>query len=243
MYLKLLKMEMKMTKYNILIVEDEFINAHFVEQTILNLGHNVVALIETAQEAINICQKKEVHIVFMDINLQGNIDGIECAKRLNKTQDIPIIYTTAFSDSKTIDEATDTNLFGYLIKPFDHQDIEASLNIAIKRNYLKKAITKNTNSQLFTNLSHNYRYYDKTQTLIKHEDHIMFTNKESEVFYCLFKNINQTVTSTYLINHVWKAKAISSSTIRDTILRLRKKVPELEIKTISGIGYSLNDSI
>ena len=236
-------MEIKMKKYNILIVEDEFINAHFIEKAIINLGHNVVALVETANEAIEVCKKEKVHIVFMDINLQGKMDGIECAKKLNETQNLPIIYTTAFSDSKTINEATDTNLFGYLIKPFDHQDIEASLNITIKKHYLKKAITKNVNAKLFKRLSYNYRYYDKTKTLIKDEVAISFTNKESEVFFYLFKNINQTVTNTYLIYHVWKDKPISSSTIRDTVLRLRKKIPELHITTISGIGYSLNEPI
>lgn len=232
-----------MNQYNILIVEDEFINAQFIEKAVLKLGHNVIDTVETAQEAIEVVEQETIHIVFMDINLEGGIDGIQCAKSINKNNTIPIIYTTAFSDSQTIDEATDTNLFGYLIKPFDYQDIEATLNIAIKRNFLNKTIKKNLNAKLFQQLSSKYRYYDKTKTLIKDEVPIVFTNKESEVFYYLFKNINQTVTSTYLIHHVWKEKPISSSTIRDTILRLRKKVPDLPIKTISGIGYCLNKPI
>lgn len=127
-----------MNAYNILIVEDEFINAQFIEKSVLKLGYNIIDTVETGQEALEVIKEETIHIVFMDINLEGNMDGIQCAKCINKNKNIPIIYTTAFSDSQTIDQATDTNLFGYLIKPFDHHDIEAVLNLTIKQNYLKK---------------------------------------------------------------------------------------------------------
>lgn len=68
---------------------------------------------------------------------------------------------------------------------------------------------------------------------------VELTKKESAIFYYLFKNLNRTVTTEYLNEYVWNNKSVSPSTIRDTILRLRKKVPDLSIRTISGLGYSL----
>ena len=231
-----------MKRYNILIVEDEFINAQFIEKAVLKLGHNVIDAVETGQEALEVTEKEKVHVVFMDINLEGKMDGIQCAKLINQKKETPIIYTTAFSDSKTIDEATDTNLFGYLIKPYDYHDIEAILNLTIKQNYVKKQVTLNANVQLFTLINENYKYYAKTQTLIKNEKAIELTKKESSIFYHLFKNINQTVTTEYLNQYVWNDKSIARSTIRDTILRLRKKIPDLSIRSVSGLGYSLEKS-
>ena len=231
-----------MNQYNILIVEDEFINAQFIEKTILKLGHNVIDSVETGQEALEVINEETIHVVFMDINLEGNMDGISCAKKINQRTNIPIIYTTAFSDTQTINEATDTNLFGYLIKPFDHHDIEAVLNLTIKQNYLKKQITSTKETTTFTQLNKGYKYYPETKTLLKDEELIELSKKESSLFYHLFTHLNQTVSSEYLNEYVWNNKNISSSTVRDSILRLRKKVPDLSIKTISGFGYILEKS-
>ena len=228
-----------MKKYNILIVEDEFMNAQFIEIAVIKLGHNVIQAVETGEEAINVIKEENIHIVFMDINLESSMDGIQCAKIINQTKEIPIIYTTAFSDSQTINEATDTNLFGYLIKPYDYHDIEAVLNLTIKQNYEKNKKTLNEKAKLFVELNDEYKYYAQSKTLIKKNVPIKLTKKESEVFYHLFKSINQNVSLDCLYSNVWENKNISTSTVRDTILRLRKKIPELNIRTISGIGYNL----
>ncbi|CAA6807863.1 MAG: DNA-binding response regulator, OmpR family, contains REC and winged-helix (WHTH) domain [uncultured Sulfurovum sp.] len=228
-----------MNKYNILIVEDEFINAQFIEKAILKLGHNIIDSVETGQEALEVINEETIHIIFMDINLEGNMDGISCAKKINERSNIPIIYTTAFSDSQTIKEATDTNLFGYLIKPFDYHDIEAVLNLTIKQNYLKKQVISSKKTTAFTQLNKGYKYYPETKTLLKDEALVQLSKKESSIFYHLFTHLNQTVSSEYLNEYVWNNKRISPSTVRDSILRLRKKVPDLSIKTISGFGYIL----
>jgi len=230
-----------MKKYNILIVEDEYINAQFIERAVLKLGHNVLDSVETGEEAIEVCKKENIHVVFMDINLENSIDGIMCAKKINKHKVTPIIYTTAFADTQTLDEATDTNLFGYLIKPFDFHDIEAALTITLKKNYINKKTTQNKTASFFTLLGTNYRYHAKTKTLLNNETPVALTKKESNLFYYLFNNLNQNVTTDYLCNYVWDNKSVATSTIRDTVLRLRKKIPELSIRTISGVGYTLEN--
>jgi len=231
-----------MSQYNILIVEDEFINAQFIKKAVLKLGHNVIDTVETGQEALEVIKEEEIHVVFMDINLEGNMDGIQCAKLINQNKNIPIIYTTAFSDSQTIDEATNTNLFGYLIKPYDFHDIEAILKLTLKQNSIKKQATNNTDTQPFIKLNERYKFYVKTKTLLKNDKPVKLTQKECATFYCLFQNLNQIVSTAYLTEYVWDNKPISSSTIRDTILRLRKKIPDLSIQNISGLGYTLKKS-
>ena len=230
-----------MIAYNILIVEDEFINAHFIEKAILKLGHTLTATVECSDEAMEVVREEKVDIVFMDINLEGAVDGISCAKIINKHKSIPIIYTTAFADSETIDAATDTNSYSYLIKPFDYKDIETALSITIKQAYTKPKQKKNTDAKLFIELGKAYKYYAKTKTLLKEDINIKFTKNESELFHQLFKNLNQIVSTEHLINTVWFEKSISNSTIRDTILRLRKKIPDLKIRTVSGIGYTFEN--
>jgi len=228
-----------MKKYNILIVEDEPMNIKFLERVILKLNYTVIASVQTAKEAIELAKKESIHVIFMDINLKGPIDGISCAKTINQHKKTPIIYTTSFSDSQTINEAIDSNVFGYLIKPFDLKDVEAVLNLTIKKNYFDEENTLNTTTSSVIDLSESYRYCLESKTLFKEEELIALTKRESALFYELCKNFNKTVSNDYLLTSVWDNKNTSLSSIRDTILRLRKKIPELSIKTLSGIGYTL----
>ena len=223
-------------KYHILIVEDEFINSQFVEQVLLQLGHNIVANIKNADSAIKITEDNHIDFIFMDINLEGEIDGILCAKIINHKKNIAIIYMTAFGDSQTIKESIDTNIYGYLVKPFDAQDIEATLAIAIKQ--IRKKETQNLR---YINLGNGYRYDIETKTFYIDNIPINLTPKESQTLYILCNNINQNISYKILGDNVWIGKEISISTIRDTVLRLRKKAPLLNLDNIIGIGYCLKN--
>jgi DNA-binding response OmpR family regulator len=226
-----------MCRYHILIVEDDFINARFITQAVNKFGCDVVGCVKSADEALAIVKEQNVDIVFMDINIHGSQDGIECAKAINAIQKTPIIYTTAYGDSQTIDEASDTNLFGYLIKPFDYSDVEAVLKLTIKQNY-KEARAK-ADQEEFSHINQNYRYYPKTKTLKYYEESVELSNQESLIFYHLFMHCGQNVTNEYLETMVWSNTSVSSSTIRNALLRLRKKIPDIEIVTLTGIGYRL----
>lgn len=226
-------------KYNILIVEDEFVNAHFTSQTITKLGHNVIGIAVSAEEAFEYARNNKLDLVFMDINIEGSIDGIICARMLNKIDTIPIIYMTAYGDSSTIEEASSTNVYGYLIKPFDEKDIEATLNVAVKILDSLHPSSKQNTSPTFVEFKNNYLYNLKTKTFTIDDVVLSLTNKESQTLHLLCLNINQNVSYDLLQEHVWKEKIVANSTIRDTILRLRKKIPFLHIDNIVGVGYSL----
>ncbi len=233
---------MLIKSYNILIVEDEFINAQFMEQVLVELGHNVVSNVKNAESAIRITKNNHIDFIFMDINLEGSIDGISCAKILNRDKYIPIIYITAFKDSDILEEAMDTNIYGYLVKPFDKKDIKITLAVAIKQIAKRKNNQNNQNKSKSINLGNSYIYDKETKTLCVKDIPINLTMKESEILYILCSCINKNVSYDILENHVWRDKNISISTIRDTVLRLRKKAPQLDINNIIGVGYCLKNA-
>ncbi len=227
-------------QYDILIVEDEYINAKSIENTLISLNQNVVAIVTNANDAIENVKNNNVDLVFMDINIDGAIDGIMCANLINQLYSIPIIYMTAYGDSQTIDEASDTNLYGYLIKPFDARDVEASLNVVLKilsnRNNLSEEYKEVTTT---IELVDNYIYNFKTQTLTINNIIVELTKKEILTLHLFCLNINQNISYELLIEYVWNNKSIINSTIRDTVSRIRKKAPLLHIESISGLGYCL----
>lgn len=231
---------MKTKSCNILIVEDEFINAKFVEDTLISLGHKVASICASADEAIQLAKNDKIDLAFMDINIEGGTDGIMCATLLNQHYCIPIIYMTAYNDTNTIEEASDTNIYGYLIKPFDKKDIEASLNVAIKISLKSKIEPQIKIAPKNINLGHNYIYTFKTKTLKIDNIYIKLTKKESLILHLFCLNINQNISYALLLEYIWKNKDVADSTIRDVIFRLRKKAPLLDIENISKLGYCLN---
>ena len=226
-----------MRTYNILIVEDEWSTSQFLTTVVEELGHKVIASAISANEALEIAKNNTIDLVFMDINIEGVVNGITCANLLNQQQNIPVIFTTAYKDTKTIQSASKTNIYGYLIKPFDENDVEASLSVALLRAY-----GSNESHIQTLQLGSNSIYHFETNTLMSKNIPIVLTHKESQVlnFFCL--NINQNITYDMLREHVWQNKEIGDSNIRDTISRLRKKAPQLSFSNSAGLGYCLKNT-
>ena len=225
--------------YNILIVEDEWATSQFLTTVVEELGHNVIASAVSANEALEIAKHNTIDLVFMDINIEGAVNGISCANLLNQQQTIPIIFTTAYKDTKTIKSAGRTNIYGYLIKPFDENDVEASLSVALLRAYTSNEKERQSKT---IKLESNSVYNFETNRLLNKNIPVDLTYKEAQIlnFFCL--NINQNITYDMLREHVWQNKNIGDSNIRDTISRLRKKAPQLSFINIAGLGYCLKKS-
>jgi len=187
---------------NVLIVEDEYISASFLEDVLYGFGIKNIDIASKYLQAIEIIEKKQIDVAFMDINLNEQNSGIECAKDINKNYNIPIVYITAYSDSDTIQKASETNIYGYLCKPFDKKDIEITLNI------LKNRLSNDKNDELIA-LGQNYTYNTKTATL-KHKDKsINLTKKESLLLKELAENFNQNVPYDTIRLSVWGSYDVS----------------------------------
>lgn len=230
---------MNALNYNILIVEDEYINAKFLEQIACDEGHGVIDIVTRANEAIEIIKKNKIDLVFMDINLDGPVDGIRCATLLNQYYEIPIIYMTAYGDSQTIQEASETNIYGYLVKPFDTSDVIATLKVAVKMASKLKVSPTIQSKSVCIEFPDNYEYTFKTKTFTINSICVELTKKETLLLHLFCLNINQNVSYDLLLECVWKGNTVANSTIRDTISRLRKKAPLLQFENIASIGYRL----
>jgi len=229
---------------NILIVEDEIISTQYLSSILDDLGFINIFDASNMDDALKIVETSKIHIVFMDINIDGVNDGIYCAKVLNQRYSLPIIFTTAYGDSSTILEASETNIFGYLIKPFEANEVEATLTIALKRtNYTVDQVSNNNQSNNIIDLGNNQKYNLINKTFTLNGTVIDFTDKELTVLFILSKNLNQNISYDTLKYTVWKNKEISNSTIRDIISRIKKKIPLIHIENIVNFGYILKGKI
>lgn len=85
-----------------IIVEDEMFVALHLETVLQDLGLEVCEIVATGGDAVESAMTLEPDIIFMDINLRGNIDGIEAARLIRTKSDTPIIFVTAYGDEATL---------------------------------------------------------------------------------------------------------------------------------------------
>lgn len=227
--------------HNILIVEDEIISSEYLLDILKSLDFKNIYTVTNMNSALEIVKQTKIDIAFMDINISGSVDGISCAKILNLQYFLPIIYTTAYKDSDTIKEASDTNVFGYLIKPFESSEVEASLLISLKmiKNSTLTNLPTPTIEEEIIDLGMNQKYNLLNKTFYANDQYITLTKTELDVLYVFCKNINKNVSYETLVYKVWNHKDISRSTIRDAISRLKKKTPNLNIENVVNFGYIL----
>jgi len=73
----------------------------------------------------------------MDINLKGEINGIETAKMIKKRIHIPVIYLTSHSDDETLARAKETYPEGFITKPFNDNDLKVAIELALASNMIR----------------------------------------------------------------------------------------------------------
>ena len=120
-----------MGKPKVLIVEDEQIYVKYLDMYLTDSGYEIAGCFDNAKEALNFLNENPVDVTLLDINIKGEMDGIDLAKEINEKFDIPHIYTSSMTDGETIQRAKVTKPAAYLVKPFEDQDLLVTLEMSM----------------------------------------------------------------------------------------------------------------
>ena len=126
----------KMSYITILLVEDDPSFALEVEMLIEELGCKLCASVANSRQAVLEAQTKQPDIALVDIRLKGETDGIELAHKLY-SMGIPVIFMTAYGDSKIYEKAKSAHPYAFLVKPFDLLTLKSVLQ-SLKENVKEK---------------------------------------------------------------------------------------------------------
>lgn len=127
---------------NILIVEDEYVVSLDLKSTLEDLGHKVTATVARGEDVVAKAMEYPPDLVLMDIHLADKMRGTEAAEQLKKQMDVPVIFLTAFCDENVLEQAEKSFPHGYLIKPFDRRELEASIRMALSRHKAELLVRK-----------------------------------------------------------------------------------------------------
>src|SRR4051812_8430173 len=93
----------------ILIVEDERIVAQDLKKDLEYFGYHICGIASCGRDAMQLAEEGPPDLVLMDINIKGNVDGIETAKALKNRYNVPIVFLTGYADEKTLDRVKETD--------------------------------------------------------------------------------------------------------------------------------------
>lgn len=113
----------------ILIVDDSKIIRSLLLERLQNLGYENVIQAESGDEAVVTAKEEHPSVIFMDINMPGQLDGIEAAREIRKDAKTRIIFLTSSCNKETLDRAKGVNPQGYILKPFSERDIRVALSL------------------------------------------------------------------------------------------------------------------
>lgn len=126
---------------SVLIVEDEPLIADDLSFCLEDLGIDHVDVSLKYEDAQKKLMQNSFDLALLDVNLSGEKDGIQLANFINTQSRIPFIFITSYYDQETLNRAKKTNPYGYILKPFDKQEIKVNVEMAFHKmalNFKKK---------------------------------------------------------------------------------------------------------
>jgi len=115
----------------ILIVEDNVIIADDMQSMLEEIGYEIVDNVIVYEQAVEVLKTNQVDLVLIDIILASDKTGIDLGKHIRDSYNIPFIFVTSNSDRATVENAKTVQPNGYLVKPFEQQDLYTSIEIAL----------------------------------------------------------------------------------------------------------------
>ena len=214
-----------MNKTKLLLVEDDELASELI-YTFLNECGFEVKPVFTATDSIAQVQHEHYDLIILDINLP-DFNGFEVLKNIRNKVSLPIIITSAYSDTKSKLLSFKYGASDYMVKPLDLEELEARIWVQLSRN---SEIKTSQEKQLFD---------IKDSTIYFKQKILNLTTIESEIISILIKNRNQVIKRDKLVSYL---SSISSTRSLDNhIKNIRKKLGEDSkyLKTEYGVGYIL----
>ena len=210
----------------ILIVEDEKKISRILKLQLERKNHEIT-IIENGIDALNEIHKKRdfYDLMLLDLGLPS-MEGNEVCKNVKKISKVPIIVVSAKNNVEEKVDLLKSGASDYVTKPFDFLELEARININIR----KEKISQITYKTLTLNLQ-NYSLYLENVP-------ILLTKTEFELVKLLIKNKEEIVLRDKIIEKIWGWEA-SDNLLDSTIKKIRQKLGKEKIKTVRGIGYIL----
>lgn len=130
------------TQKKILIVDDEAIVVETIRVLLAQMHYAACGSASSVEEALEMVAISRPDLVLMDVNLGHDQEGIQAARTIRDRFDIPVVFVTAYADESTVERATRSHPFGYVVKPFDKRDLQVAIQVALHGHELEQNLRR-----------------------------------------------------------------------------------------------------
>jgi DNA-binding response OmpR family regulator len=222
---------------SIFVVDDEENIRYILSQYLAREGYQVETF-ASVEEVLVRLQSGYPDMFILDIMLPGR-DGLDFCQEIRSRSGVPVIFISARGEE--VDRILGLELGGddYMAKPFSPRELVARVRSLFRRSSLGAGAS-------LTQMIDNLAIYPTDRRIMVNGREMMLTPKEYELLLLLVEQPQRTFTRQELLDRVWGYDYVGGTrAVDDLVKRLRKKLREHEsqvnIKTIWGYGYRLDD--
>ena len=126
------KANMKSKSLRLVIADNESIIRLDLREMLEEAGHEVVGEAIDGRKAVDLTRMHRPDLVIMDIKMP-DMDGITAARKISEAKLAPVLLLTAFSQPEIVEQAKDSGVLGYLVKPVKESNLFPAMEIALSR--------------------------------------------------------------------------------------------------------------
>ena len=218
----------------ILVIEDEKHIADFIQQGLREEGY-AVDVVYDGEKGYFQAGTENYAVIVLDLMIP-KMDGITLCRNLRRDKiNVPIIMLTAKHSVDDKVSGLDAGANDYLTKPFAFKELLARIRVLLRQGSGLSATVLRAGDLTLDVLAHK---------VTRGAREIILTTKEFFLLEYLLRHVNEVVTRTVILEHVWDINFDTTTNVIDVhINALRKKLDggqeEAVIQTIRGRGYMI----
>ena len=219
----------------VLLVEDDISVSEYLSEGLREAGYEVTHT-DNGEIAEQVAGESAYDVMVFDRMLPG-LDGLSLVERLRAAgNDTPILILSALGDVDDRIRGLQSGADDYLAKPFSFEELQARLEVLLRRRQPDATLTKLQVEDLSMDLL--------SQRVTRGDQHIQLQPREYKLLEFLMRHAGQVVTRAMLLEHVWGYHFDPQTNVIDVhISRLRQKLDkgfdEALLETVRGAGYRL----
>ncbi len=226
---------------NILVCDDDREIVEAIEIYLKNEGYHIFKAYD-GEEAIQVLQKEDIHLLIMDI-MMPRLDGIHATLKIREYSSIPIIILSAKSEDMDKILGLNVGADDYVTKPFNPLELVARVKSNLRR-YTKLGSMQAESNSLYRigGLCIN----DETKEVMVDEEPVKLTPIEYSILLLLVKNPGRVFSINQIYESIWNEAAIGAdNTVAVHIRHIREKI-EINpkepryLKVVWGVGYKID---
>lgn len=229
----------------ILVVDDEKPISDIIKFNMVKEGYEVVTAFD-GREALEMFEAERPDILILDLMLP-ELDGLEVARTIRKTSNVPIIVLSAKDSEFDKVIGLEIGADDYMTKPFFNRELQARVKAILRRTDLT---IENQEAEAAPTeiVIGDLQILTDAFVVKKHGEELDLTHREFELLHHLATHIGQVMTREHLLETVWGYDYFGDvRTVDVTIRRLREKIEDIPsrpeyILTRRGVGYYMRNN-